>query len=462
MLQTAREFWRSIVNDFRPVGQVRPEEIIRFFVDCHEDDPTRSLLQRLKLNFQNSIGQQHPYKALFTGHRGSGKSTELMRLGQELAGDFFVVWFDAETSLTETANHFEVLLGMGLAVHAAAEAADLRPNKRLTDNLLRSLAKFVRRYEERKEFSLKLEQLLKQVFAIALTTGAGAVGGPAVAIAAGAAVIGADQVFKAIRLELNVRDDLVKTLELPANRQEVIGALNNIIDGVQDKAQKLVLIITDGLDKVSSARARLLFAESTLLTEPACALVYASPIEFHHRLTAGQAVNIFDEYRMLPNPTVQRRPLTGDNWKLARNPDENGLKVMRKVISKRLTARGKIVDDMISPASLDLLARTSGGVMRELIRYVRNAVEFDQLLGKMQIDEMIAQNVVDQQRQDVSLRLTVDHREALRQVMTQGELSGGQRETVEDELLRSLHLLSYQDDIGHSWFDAHPNVLPLL
>jgi len=242
----------------------------------------------------------------------------------------------------------------------------------------------------------------------------------------------------------------------------VIGALNNIIDGVQDKAQKLVLIITDGLDKVSSVRARLLFAESTLLTEPACALVYASPIEFHHRLTAGQAVNIFDEYRMLPNPTVQRRPLTGDNWKLARNPDENGLKVMRKVISKRLTARGKIVDDMISPAALDLLARTSGGVMRELIRYVRNAVEFAQLLGKMQIDEMIAQNVVDQQRQDVSLRLTVDHREALRQVMTQGELSAGQRETVEDELLRSLHLLSYQDDSGHSWFDAHPNVLPLL
>jgi len=74
MLQTAREFWRSIVNDFRPVGQVRPEEIIRFFVDRHEDDPTRSLLQRLKLNFQNSIGQQHPYKALFTGHPAVAKA----------------------------------------------------------------------------------------------------------------------------------------------------------------------------------------------------------------------------------------------------------------------------------------------------------------------------------------------------------------------------------------------------
>jgi hypothetical protein len=444
------------------VGQVRPEEVIRFFVDRHEADPTRSLLQRLKLNFQNSIGQQQPYKALFTGHRGSGKSSELMRLGQELAGDFFVVSFDAELSLTETANHFEVLLGMGLAVHAAAEAAELRPNRRLTDDLVKSLAKFVRRYEERKGFSLKLDQLLKQVFAIALTTGAGAVGGPAAAMAAGAAVIGADQVFKAIRLELNVRDDLVKTLELPANRQEVIGALNKIIEGVQDRTQKPVLIIIDGLDKVSATRARLLFADSTLLTEPACALVYAAPIEFHHRLTAGQAVNLFDEYRMLPNPTVQRRPLTGDNWKLARNPDETGLKVMRKVVAKRLTARGKAADDTISPTALDLLARTSGGVMRELIRYVRNAAEFAQLLDKMHIDEAIARNVVEQQRQDIALRLTVDHREALRQVMTQGELSGGQREAVEDELLRSLHLLSYQDASGHSWFDVHPNILPLL
>jgi hypothetical protein len=104
----------------------------------------------------------------------------------------------------------------------------------------------------------------------------------------------------------------------------------------------------------------------------------------------------------------------------------------------------------------------SGGVMRELIRYFRNAAEFAQILGKMHIDEDIARNVVHQQRQDIALRLNADHRETLRRILQQGQLSGGLYEAVEDELLRSLHLLSYQDHSEYSWFDVHPNVLPLL
>jgi hypothetical protein len=93
---TPQEFWPPIISDFNPVGQVRPEEVKRFFVDRNEKDPQRSQVQRLKLNFLNTRGQAKPYKALLTGHVGSGKSSELMRLGQELANDFFVVWFDAE------------------------------------------------------------------------------------------------------------------------------------------------------------------------------------------------------------------------------------------------------------------------------------------------------------------------------------------------------------------------------
>ena len=85
---TAREFWRSTFNDFNPLG-LRPEDVASFFVDRHEDDPTRSLLERLKVGLLNSMGQPQTYKALLTGHRGSGKSSELMRAGQDLVHDFF-------------------------------------------------------------------------------------------------------------------------------------------------------------------------------------------------------------------------------------------------------------------------------------------------------------------------------------------------------------------------------------
>lgn len=462
LMETARQFWRPIINDFNPVGAVRPEDVAKFFVDRYASDPTRSLVQRLQVNLQNSLGQLNPYKALLTGHVGSGKSSELIRLGQELVADFFVVWFDAEMSLaTEKVNHFDVLLGMGLAVHAAAEAAGLRPDKRLARNLVNSLARLVRKYEEREGFALRLDQLLDQVFAIALV--AGAVGGAPVALLVGTAVIGAGihQVLKATRIELNVRDDLVRILELPANRVNVIGALNAIIEDVQEKAQKPMFLITDGLDKVPASRARLLFAESALLTEPACALVYTAPVEFYHRLIAGHVTNLFHDYKMLPNPPVHKRLLIGEHWQMAREPNPDGLQIMRQVVAKRLGTRGQSVDDVITPEALEVLARASGGVMRELVRHVRDAATFAQLRGTMRIDETLVQSVVEQQRQEIAPRLTIDHRDAIRRVLRQGALSGGQHEGVEDELLRSLYLLSYEDN-RFFWFDTHPNVLPLL
>jgi hypothetical protein len=57
---TPQEFWLPIISDFNPVGQVRPEEVERFFVDRNEKDPQRSQVQRLKFNFLNTRGQAKP------------------------------------------------------------------------------------------------------------------------------------------------------------------------------------------------------------------------------------------------------------------------------------------------------------------------------------------------------------------------------------------------------------------
>lgn len=291
---TVQEFWRPIINDLNPVGQVRPEDVVRFFVDRKEENRLLSIVEVWKTELQNSIGQPRPYKALLSGHVGSGKSSELMRLGQELVDRFFVVWLDAELTLsTETVNHFDILLAMGLAIHAAAQAAGLNPQARLLTQLANSLARLVRKFEEQEEFSLRKDQLLRQVFSFALVAGAVAVGGPAVALPAGALALGANKILKTARLELNVRDEHVKTLELPPNRSGVLGALNNIIEDVQEKAKKPLLVIIDGLDKVPFTRARLLFVNSALLAEPACALLYSAPIEFAHRQEGGQVLNFF-------------------------------------------------------------------------------------------------------------------------------------------------------------------------
>jgi hypothetical protein len=450
------EQWRTIINDFNPIGTARSEEVHRFYVDRSEHDQARSVVARLKVNFLNSVDQPKPYKALLTGHVGSGKSTELIRLGTDLSERFFIVWFDAESSLVEgSANQFDVLLAMGVAVHKAAVMGDLNPPKKLVNKLLKSLSKFVRTYEERKGFSLRLSDVLNQVTAGVIVAGVGLVAGPVVAGAAAATA------FAVSRLELNVRDDLVRTLELPANRLEVIEALNAIIDFAQSECGRPLLIITDGLDKVSAARAKILFADSALLAEPKCALLYTVPIEFGHRLDAEQAKNLFNECRMLPNPPVQKRPAIGEHWRDAREPNEDGLTVLREIVAKRLAVRGMELNEAITPEALTLLAQSSGGVIRELVRYFREAAVSAQLLSTDRIDKRIAGQVLAQQREEMAQVLKLAHRKTLADVLKQGALAGGEKESVEDDLLRSLHLISYRDE-GTFWFDAHPNVLELL
>ncbi len=117
---------------------------------------------------------------------------------------------------------------------------------------------------------------------------------------------------------------------------------------------------------------------------------------------------------------------------------------------------------MIAPEALSLLARMSGGVMREFVRYIRDGATTAQLLGAERIDEEVARRVVARHQQEIAPRLNLGHREAIKRVLTQGALSGGEHESTEDDLLRSLHLLSYQGSGTPFWFDAHPNVLGLL
>jgi hypothetical protein len=138
------------------------------------------------------------------------------------------------------------------------------------------------------------------------------------------------------------------------------------------------------------------------------------------------------------------------------------MQVMRKVVTKRFEARRRAIDPLVTPPALDVLVRMSGGVMRELVRSFRSAATFAQLHDTMQIDETIARDVVNQRRQSIAPQLNAEHRQALQRVLREGTLSGGQSAAVEDELLRSLHLLSYRDDRDTFWFDVHPTVLPLL
>jgi len=103
-----------------------------------------------------------------------------------------------------------------------------------------------------------------------------------------------------------------------------------------------------------------------------------------------------------------------------------------------------------------------GGVIREAVRFIRDAAVSAQINGTFNIDSKIVNQVIDAQRREMRARLSAQHKEALVAVLKEGALVGGASEAIEDELLHAVYLLSYQGQGGEFWFDAHPNALFVL
>ncbi|HZF38545.1 MAG TPA: hypothetical protein VE715_06965, partial [Blastocatellia bacterium] len=176
---------------------------------------------------------------------------------------------------------------------------------------------------------------------------------------------------------------------------------------------------------------------------------------------ARGANDYFTDYKILPNPPVVKRPPTGDNWRAERQDNEAEIEVMRKVVRKRLENRGLQQQAVVTDEALNVMAKMSGGVMRDLIRLFSDAATSAQALKRERIDKETALKAVYKHRREMSARMTVVHRGALVDVLKEGCLKNGNQTEVEDDLVKALYLLSYQSG-DDTWFDAHPNLLPVL
>lgn len=102
----------EVIRVFDPREPLRGPELAEFYVNRpgNPRDRMRTSLQELALHDQ-------PVKLLFTGHSGSGKSTELNKLAEEIKSQFFIVPFAAHRSLNiADLTYVDLLLGMATSL----------------------------------------------------------------------------------------------------------------------------------------------------------------------------------------------------------------------------------------------------------------------------------------------------------------------------------------------------------
>lgn len=388
------------------------------YVDLSESRGTGNLVNSIARSIRRSRDDQY-HQILLTGHRGSGKSTELFRLKQKLeSNDVFTIYIDTEDQLDiGDINYLDVLLCIAKEVYRQLDKQAIQLNSDLLNDLVQWFADRVIEDKESIDYqgSIKAEVGAK-------------------------APIPFLKLLAKLTAEIKAGSSRRETTRLVLEKEKAvfIQKLNTLIDNAKSSVkragkQDLVLII-DGLEKMpyrlmpdgQSIHAHLFVHNAEQLKAPNCHIIYTVPISLIY------SNNLLDHFGM-----TEVIPMVKLN--------EKGIEDLKTVIAKR--ANIELLFE--NPSDIDELIKLSGGVMRDLIHLLRECTDTDE----PQISTVEVQNALKELTFTYDRLVKNNEIEALRFVAKK------RRATGEEEYARLLHLrlvLEYRN--GEPWADVHPAV----
>jgi len=371
-----------------------------------------------------------PTCQLYTGHRGGGKSTELLRLKQDLeTKGCTVVYFSAEDQdiNPEDVEYTDILIACTRHLLETVQEADPRP--------------VLSWFQERKQV---LEDLL--LTEINLSNAGAEVG-----------IGDLGKISTSFKTQPTQRAKLRKALN--PYTEKLIDALNQFIDDAKQKLpkdkQRLVLI-ADGLEKVTlitneggrTNHEEIFIDRAEQLKGLACDVIYTVPISL---ALSSRGTDLMEIY----NCTLPVLPMIMTHDR--RNDDyADGIKKLQQIIRMRVdaieAAKGLALETEVfdSAETLKQLCLMSGGHVRNLVLLVQTAIKYNEE-ELLPINADALQQAIRQLRK--TYRDTVDS--------GQWDLLAGVHSTkqiINDDEHRSLLftrcLLEYSEE--ESWHDVHP------
>ncbi len=388
-------------------------------------------------------------KWIVCGSKGSGKSTELARLAGRLQNERTVVAINVAESVANI-NHIQPAEVLFLIGAAAIRTAKDDLGHEIPEKLVKQLLGAFEGLLTQESHGIDLGKVLEgaALFAANLAApGAGAVTGAAT----GAATTVTGTLGEKARIPLRHRPRLGGTTLPVREGKAELDRLRNALDDILlelDKHRKVVVLV-DGLDQlIDSAPIRELFTTSTLAA-PYGQVVFGAPIDLM-LLAMLKAVPDYLGICNLTNLLVKQPELS---WVSVDDAViEQGRQKMRDVIRLRLESVGLGLDEVFDPECVELFIDSSGGVLRDLIRFARDAIRSALMSEKARIDLPIAREAINEFGKLLSPSLTTKRVKELQQVRKTGNAESDD-EHVRD-LLRYGFILPYTN--GTTWFEPHP------
>ncbi|MEM6428062.1 MAG: hypothetical protein AAF708_02400 [Deinococcota bacterium] len=428
MLKQKAHSLEDAVPNLDPTRALTVQELDRFYVEREE-------ISNLLGEMQVQLELQYPCKGLLTGHRGSGKSSTLARLGRTLneRNRLWVVHFSILDGLDlNDLNYVDLVLLMAVKILEACKDDGL--NLKGYDQRLQAWVSDIEIIKEEQE-------------SLGITSEAGAEAStpsqlgwltlPVKALLSIGAKVGKESSTRKI-----IRD------QIESDFQELLGIIDDLQQAIFELTDKRLICLIDGADKASIESAENLFYKNgSYLSAPECSIIYTFPVALYHSNEFNQIKAYFSESFDLPNYKVQH----------GKEPHEDsqpkGIYELKQIIARCVNT------ELFEEAALTNLVYASGGIPRTAILLTQKACIKALVKRAAKVDGDHADAAVADEQRDFDRQLTQKQRELLKLVHNTKDIDSDPDKGYLD-LLHNLSVIEYIN--GDVWYGVSPLVLPLL
>ncbi|MCP4119971.1 MAG: hypothetical protein GY737_32160 [Desulfobacteraceae bacterium] len=416
---------------------VKINELETFYVDA---DKGRGKPIKKKLERRLKRAKDDNLRFLFAGHKGCGKSTELVRLQDAINDDFVVINFSVVKELDiVNINYIEIFIAV---MEQLFNFVDETPKIEIDPEYLENILNWVKTRE--------IEEISQNYMGMDIETQAKA----GVEIPFFATFFAK---FRAAAKSSSSFKEVLKTKIEPKlstlifNCNQLIAEIKNNLHHIQKKG--LVLVIED-LDKVDIDKGMdMFYNHSTQLTQLHCHCIYTFPIALRYNtLFTPIKVNYTDTFVL---PMIKVREKNGDRF-------DAGVTTLTSIVEKRMDL-SLFENKEILPKMIQI----SGGCMWDLFRLIKDAADNALDYDREKISDDDYRIAVTGMQADYMAQIAENPEKGIKvedyyQELAKCALAADKKPKSTDIMLDLRNNLSVLNYNGEDWSDVHPIVKEIL
>lgn len=391
-------------------------------------------------------GDEYSYsRLLFAGHSSCGKTTELCRIQRELEKDYHIIYIpDIETKTERISSQKDFLY------YVMSELIiRCKDDPVFMGEVGDKIEKLYRHLEEKifgtvvKTNKLRIDDLIQTEASV---EGSLKYLSPVIRLMTKLTAKGTFEEETQRELNVCIGNYFDEFMELA----------NSILLSMQEacfrhKEQKLLLLVLDGVDKVSPSVAEKIFLDgSSFLAQLNVSMIVTFPICLLYSPRQVEATKHFGNPRVLSMVKVHERD--GSDCK-------RGIQALRGMVDKRMNINAL----MENPDDIDEAIRLSGGNIRDLFRFIIDAADLSDMRGSDKITSADLQKTYKEALTTFRRKLVRSYLRYLSDVMDDKEKNDVIRIDHHDDTLLAMFdagmLIEYN---GDRWCDLNPLVRKIM